>query len=98
MKIDPTFSGAARNRGYVESVNGRPDAVSPKRRGGTVADERAVSVEVSLQAEKLERYRQIANELPDVRVEKVAQIKEAVEAGTYRVPVQALVERLLKVL
>ncbi len=63
-----------------------PQPVSPGEQGDTV--------EISLTAEMLGKM----HALPDIRVEKVAPIRQAIEAGTYDIEgkLDVAIERLLE--
>lgn len=55
----------------------------------------ADTIEISEQARELARARQAVEDTSEVRLEKVAQIKQRVEDGTYSVPVELLAQKLL---
>jgi negative regulator of flagellin synthesis FlgM len=55
----------------------------------------ADTIEISERARELARAQQSVEESPEVRGEKVAQIKKSVEDGTYSVPVDLLAQKLL---
>jgi flagellar biosynthesis anti-sigma factor FlgM len=100
MKIDPTANDAARRIGYNDGITGKTDATRSPRRANDApgARDNGVAVELSIQAESLARYERVVADLPEVRAERVDALKESVQAGTYRVPIEALVERLIKIL
>ena len=75
----------------IRSVGGQPYAqspppVSPAEQGDTV--------EISLTAEMLGKM----HALPDIRIEKVAPVRQAIEAGTYDTEekLDVAIERLLE--
>jgi flagellar biosynthesis anti-sigma factor FlgM len=55
----------------------------------------ADTIEISERARELARAQQSVADTPEVRSEKVAQIKKSVEDGTYSVPVELLAQKLL---
>jgi negative regulator of flagellin synthesis FlgM len=50
---------------------------------------------LSDQAQVLARARAALNEQPEIRAEKVEELRQSVEAGTYQVPHEKLVRRLM---
>jgi negative regulator of flagellin synthesis FlgM len=54
------------------------------------------SVEISDQSRQLSRARQAVDEAPEVRSEKVADIKKRIEDGTYTVSPQLLARKLME--
>jgi negative regulator of flagellin synthesis FlgM len=55
----------------------------------------ADTIEISEQARELARAQQAVESAADVRSERVAQIKQRVEDGTYSVPIELLAQRLM---
>ena len=53
------------------------------------------SVEISEQALEMARAHEAVQKAPDVRADRVAEIKKQVEDGTYSVPPEVLAARLL---
>ncbi|MBO8167952.1 MAG: flagellar biosynthesis anti-sigma factor FlgM [Thermoanaerobacteraceae bacterium] len=53
-------------------------------------------VEISRTAKELQRLVEKAKNLPDVRAEKVAELKKRIENGTYQVPVEKLADKMLR--
>jgi negative regulator of flagellin synthesis FlgM len=54
------------------------------------------SVEISEQSRQLARARQAVDESPEVRADKVADIKKRIEDGTYSVSPQVLARKLME--
>jgi negative regulator of flagellin synthesis FlgM len=50
--------------------------------GATIATER---VDLSAKAQEFQRIRQMLNQIPDVRQEKVRELKDRIESGNYAV-------------
>lgn len=46
----------------------------------------------------LAKARHALNETPEVRNERIEQLHQQIEAGTYRIPLEALANHLLKLL
>jgi negative regulator of flagellin synthesis FlgM len=52
-------------------------------------------VEISDRSRELARARQAVDAAPDVRADKVAEIRQRIEDGTYSVPPELLAQKLL---
>ncbi|HEY8491231.1 MAG TPA: flagellar biosynthesis anti-sigma factor FlgM [Dehalococcoidia bacterium] len=90
------------NSSNVTSVEVAPHAVNAPsgakaaRRPQTEAPEaRADQVEISTRARALQQADQAAREAPEVREDRVRELREAIQNGTYRVDAKAVAERLL---
>ena len=64
-------------------------------RRGDVERPRGDTLEISDRARELARARQAVDEAPEVRSEKVADIKKRIEDGTYSVSPKVLARKLL---
>jgi negative regulator of flagellin synthesis FlgM len=53
-------------------------------------------VEISPQAKEIQRLKTTLNEIPDVRSEKIEEVRQAMETGKYQVDLNAVSERILK--
>jgi len=74
----------------VSNAKPKPEA-QPAAKAG-----KADSVEISEQARELARAQQAVEAAPDVRADKVAELKKQIEEGTYNVPAEALADKLLE--
>lgn len=54
-------------------------------------------ISISTAAREMQEARKAVEDAPDVREDKVAAIKKQIQEGTYRVPAEAVVEKLLSV-
>jgi negative regulator of flagellin synthesis FlgM len=88
MRIEPTRTQP------TQTPSARQPAEQPERPAAGRSD----SVELSDGAEYLRRAREEAAAAPDVRAERVAAIKDQIQAGTYQIDDTALAEKLLDVL
>ncbi len=97
MKIDPSRLHSI-GRGGVGGV--RPagaDGVSPVDGSGVAGAAGEVDrPALSHYAEEIRAARAALAEAPEVRAERVAQLKAQIEAGTYRVDADTVAERILK--
>jgi negative regulator of flagellin synthesis FlgM len=66
-------------------MNHAPEAIKPKRD----------QVEISETAQQLQRAMNAVREAPDVREDKVAAIRQRIADGTYYVPAETLLEKIL---
>lgn len=84
--------------GYVKQVN------RDKVKSGAVSDDQSSnkilpsgdSVALSPQAKIMQEAIKVLETLPDVREEKVAQIRERIEEGTYQVDGKKIAEKMIK--
>jgi len=89
--------------GNLESLQAAYQAqeATPPRRGeaGRPRDTREAEnddhIEVSTQARDLERLSQLARESPDIRQERVAQLREDVANGSYRPDPKAIAQAMM---
>lgn len=58
---------------------------------------KADTVEISARARELARAQKAVEAAPDVRADKVAELKKQIDEGTYDVPAEALAAKLLDV-
>lgn len=73
-----------------------PSGAKAARRPQTEAPEgRADQVEISARARVLQQADRAAREAPEVREERVQELREAIQNGTYQVDARAVAERLL---
>ena len=97
MKI--TSQQPSENQNTTRGITSMPKPVS------TEQAEKAASAKLAAPADKVDisgRSREVAdimasiNQLPDVRAQKVQELKQAVETGAYSIDPQKVAEKLLK--
>ena len=96
MKIDnehllPTlnkFKGEAVEKGGTTAVSGE----KANGAGSRIGDR----VELSANGSQIERLKKTMQVAPDFRADKVAKLKEQIEAGTYQVEGKAVAEKMLQ--
>jgi negative regulator of flagellin synthesis FlgM len=71
---------------YQKSDPVRSEADKPVNGGAAIATEK---VDLSTKAKELQQIRQILDQIPDVREDKVNELKERIESGNYTVKVAA---------
>jgi negative regulator of flagellin synthesis FlgM len=91
MRIDPTSAA------HIAAITTRRAAAAQPDQGSAPA-RRHDAAELSGGAQSARRAHAAAAASPDVRAEKVAEIKARVQAGTYTIDNDALAEKLLDVL
>ena len=95
----------------IESINSQPtrntegvaeqaavQRTEQARQGGRSKGAQAPggdTLEVSARGRELAKAQQAVEEAPDVRADKVAEIKKRIEDGTYHVPADVLARKLL---
>jgi negative regulator of flagellin synthesis FlgM len=67
---------------YQKSDPIRSEGEKPVNGGATIATEK---VDLSTKAKELQQIRQILDQIPDVREDKVKELKERIESGNYAV-------------
>jgi negative regulator of flagellin synthesis FlgM len=88
---DPAVSGQLAARRAERLANEAAPKADPERvRAGSD------TVEISERSRELARARQAVEESPEVRADKVADIKKRIEDGTYSVSPQVLAHKLLE--
>lgn len=87
---DPAISGQAAAR-RAERAAGEPQPKADPERVRQPSD----TVEISDRSRELARARQAVDAAPDVRADKVAEIKKRIEDGTYSVSPHLLAQKLL---
>lgn len=66
-----------------------------QRSGADAAGRKGDTVELSRNAEQFARVSEALQKLPDIRVEKVEQLKKQIAAGEYRVKASDVAEKML---
>lgn len=83
MKIDIVNIGSTTGAGRIEpAAKPKSDAVQQTEATQAVRTDR---VELSTRKSEIERLKQAAEAMPDVRTEKVAALKQQISEGTYAV-------------
>lgn len=96
VKIDPSRLHSI-GRGSVGKVSaeGIEAAGSVRESGAAGATSHADQLALSSRAEEIKVARAALAETPEVRAERVAELKARVQAGTYRVDPDKVAERIL---
>lgn len=76
----------------------RPESEAPKVKPAQTPErsEPQDSVKLSDEAKIFAAFQRRLAETPEVRKEKVEQLKKAIEAGTYRIPAEKIAEAILR--
>jgi negative regulator of flagellin synthesis FlgM len=64
--------------------------------GGASSTSGSEQIAISSKAKDIQKATEVANAAPDIRTEKVAQIKAKIEGGNYRVSSEQLAEKVLE--
>jgi negative regulator of flagellin synthesis FlgM len=93
MKIGNETNSAAISLYRNESTEQRPESTSAdagkSRSGGSDR------VEISFNRQEVDRLSKAASQLPDIRSDKVAELKGRIDAGDYQVPGRMVAEKML---
>ena len=84
--VNSSLAARRAERAANESAKADPERVRPA----------SDSVEISDRSRELARARQAVDETPEVRADKVADIKKRIEDGTYTVSPQMLARKLME--
>jgi negative regulator of flagellin synthesis FlgM len=79
---------------YVRNAENRERA-APETKGGLNDTPLEEKVQLSPRAKDVQKVREILNSVPEVREDKVASLKEKVDAGTYNVQGEKVAEKML---
>jgi len=79
----------------MSRLEGKPEAA---RGGARQTDNAAAEVSLSEEALAMQRAMQAVKNAPDVRTDVVERIRNEIQAGTYKINVEALAGRLLSFL
>jgi negative regulator of flagellin synthesis FlgM len=93
MKIDSEQLLATVNKFKKEPLEKTESAAVAEKKGSRPGVDR---VELSTNGTEIERLKKTMQVTPDVRSEKVAQLKEQIAAGTYKVDGKAVAEKMLQ--
>ena len=94
MKILPSSGVDIRNLyGHaIQGVQTDSEGVQARQRDVVIQDR----VEISPDAQDIERAREYAQTLPEVRADKVASLKEQIASGAYHVDSRDIADRMLQ--
>jgi flagellar biosynthesis anti-sigma factor FlgM len=90
MKIDASFAFAEIVRPQRVGVTGAAPTQNQGERVGLSPDE----VRFSVDGEKVQQLKADLDSLPDLRQERVAVLRQAIEAGSYKVPNQQIAQAI----
>lgn len=94
MKITPNGNSIPIDA-YVNNIQDKKIAGSPKNRAAD-AGVKTDTVEISDAAKRISAARAELDRIPDVRENKVAELKNQIEKGTYKVDSEQIAEKMLK--
>ncbi len=82
-------------RNYVNNIqdNRKTDGLTKQGPSQTVNEDKVV---LSPKAKEVQEVTEVIKELPDIREEKVAKLKEQVDQGTYRIDGKKIAFKMLK--
>ncbi|MEN6317582.1 MAG: flagellar biosynthesis anti-sigma factor FlgM [Syntrophaceae bacterium] len=92
MKISKVDDAALQALQQYQKIN-KVQSDSNQRVGGNAAPEEKVNL--SAMARDIQQLRDAVNQLPDVREDKIRELKEQVDKGTYAVNGQKIAEKMV---
>lgn len=81
---------------YVQKTQAATDKVPPQT-AKEVTKPAQDEVTISKQAREMQEAQKAVQNAPDIRQEKIASIKKQIQEGTYNVPAEAVVDKLLSI-
>ena len=87
--------GLANLDAYVKNVRDRKgtDSLSAKGTGNIISKDEVV---LSSEAKQIQRAKELIDALPDIREEKVAEIRARIEAGEYEIDGERIAEKMIQ--
>lgn len=96
MKVNEYISGTSANPYLNETKNGmkegKPAGQVDQAQEGTGTDK----VQLSGRSKEIARAQEVLKSTPDVRAQKVADIKSKIESGTYNVQAEKVADAMLR--
>ena len=89
MRINPSHAA------YISQVTPRPNSPAALAAGGASTSRRTDAVDLSAGLERVRRVQTAVAEAPDVRADRVTELKAQIQSGAYRVDADDLARRLL---
>jgi len=92
IQSNPTTTSGAASAGGARRADKAESAKAPAARA---IDPGATKTEISTQAREFAQAKSVAGSAPDVREQKVAELKARIAAGKYEVNAQAIADRMV---
>jgi len=93
MKINSNMVDLANYLKGVKKYNHSKEDIQVKTAANSVESDK---VQISKRSKEIQRVREAVEASPDVRSEKVKELKTAVESGSYNVKGEAIAEEMIK--
>ena len=99
MRVNQTGTNPTQNR-EVSGAKKSDRAASTKRadrtdKSGSVDSSADVSMNISTRAKEAAKAKEIAASTPDIRAEKIAELKRKIAAGKYNIDENAIADRMV---
>ena len=95
MKI-PDKNHIVNLNAYIRNVDNGGKAGSQTQKPEKQASSGEEKVELSAKARDIQKIKKALDNVPDIRGEKVAQLKRSIEEGTYNVKAENVARKMLK--
>jgi negative regulator of flagellin synthesis FlgM len=95
MKIGPASNKKIRTDSTAAPTKGGKAGKTSPGQASAKSDAASDHVEISVHAREVQEAMELATSAPEIRAEKVAPLKAAVEDGTYERPSAAIAEKIV---
>ena len=84
-----------------KDLYGKVNDLNKKEQAGKISDTESTSVErdrisLSGKAQEINELKKLINDLPDIRTDKVEQLKKAIDTGSYNIDSYKVAEKILE--
>ena len=95
MEINGKNPLVAFNPGVQRVDSGQPQTARTQRAGEEGSEPDADRIELSIRSREVQQLDEMIRSTPDVRADKVEQVRRALENGTYNVKAEMIAEKII---
>ena len=96
IRLDPNYKAQIQNNDQpVDQVVNRQGDALDSGKESTQRHPHTDTIELTQNANELRRLEQSVLDLPDVNQEKVAQIKQAIDDGSFQINIESTIEKMI---
>jgi negative regulator of flagellin synthesis FlgM len=92
----PSNNFRIKGNAIQDRIKAKDKAATSKSQGGTSSTNGTEQIAISSKAKDIQKANEAVNAAPDIRIEKVDQIKDQIKNGSYSVSNEQLAEKILK--